>query len=155
MSVNLTSPLTGSTITGFTSPTYTLTADTSIAPNGKQWAVTALGGTQANVDTHSIAKPFTIAYFKQAIGKTLGQLNPLTGLYKGTPPRNKDRLVTRKGVNCAANVPDIAYIRTELDFPAGADTYEPEDLKAAISAHIGALSQLSAGIADTKLTGIM
>jgi len=152
MAINLTSPVTGAAQTGFTSPTYTLSVDTAPSPNGKQWAVTGLGGTQANVDIHTIAKPFTIAYFKGVL-RSLGVPNLLTGLYKSIP-RNKQRIVVRKGVNSAANAPGIAYLRIEVDAPAGADTYEPEDLKAMLSLGIGALYQLSAGLGDTTQSGI-
>lgn len=59
MSFTLTSPITGAAQTGFTSPTYTLTSDLAPDNNGKQVAVTALGGTQVGVTTHSVAAPFT------------------------------------------------------------------------------------------------
>lgn len=50
MTIALSSPVTGGAQTGFTSPTYTLTADTPPAGSGgKQYAATALGGTQAGV----------------------------------------------------------------------------------------------------------
>lgn len=153
MSINLTSPVTGAAQTGFTSPTYTLTVDQAPAPNGKQWAITATGGTQTGVDTHTIAKPFTIAYFKGVL-KSLGTPNIVTGMYKDIP-RNKQRIVVRKGVNAALNVPSLAFIRIEVDVPAGADTYEPEELKAMISLGAGALSQLAQGLGDTTLTGIV
>lgn len=152
MTISLSSPVTGAAQTGFTTPTYTLTVDTAPA-NGKQWAITALGGTQANVATHTIAKPFTIAYFKGVL-KALGIPNIVTGLYRDVP-RNKQRFVIRKGVDCALNTPSIAFLRIEVDVPAGADTYEPEELKAMLSLGIGALNQVSAGLGDTTLTGIV
>jgi len=81
--------------------------------------------------------------------------NPVTGIIKNVPV-NSYKLITRKGALPAANqTPLVARITTTFDVPAGTDTYEPEDIKAALSAHIGALSQISAGIGDTLLSGVM
>lgn len=149
------SPATGAAITGFTSPTYTLTADVAPSINGKQYAVTALGGTQTNVDTHSVAKPFTMTFFRPATLRTLPQANPVTGVLKNVPI-NTYKFITRKGVVPAANqIPLTARITTVIEVPAGADTYEPEDLKAMLSAHAGVLWAQASGIADTVVSGIL
>lgn len=60
MAYSPSSPVTGGTQTGLTSPTYTLTADIAPSALGKQHAVTALGGTQTGVRTSSAADPFTV-----------------------------------------------------------------------------------------------
>jgi hypothetical protein len=69
MSFSLTSPITGGAQTGFTSPTYTIAVDSS--PNGqagKQYAVTAIGGTQTGVDTSSSpSNPFTVNLVRPAV----------------------------------------------------------------------------------------
>lgn len=155
MSISLTSPVSGSAQTGFTTPTYSLTAD--VAPNNasKQYAVTSLGGTQANVEAHSVSKPFTITVSRPQQLKTLPQANPVTGVIKSIP-MNSYKVLTRKGMKPALNQNDIvAFVRTEIMIPAGADTYEPEEIKAMLSAHIGALSQQSAGIGDTTISGVL
>jgi hypothetical protein len=46
-------------------------------------------------------------------------------------------------------------IRTSIEVPAGADTVDAEDIRAALSAHIGALSQVSSGIGDTAVSGVL
>jgi hypothetical protein len=46
-------------------------------------------------------------------------------------------------------------ITTIIDVPAGSDTADAANVRAALSAHIGALSQQSAGIGDTGVTGIV
>lgn len=149
-----TSPVTGAAQTGFTSPTYTLTADVAPTPNGKQYAITALGGTQVGVDSHSVSKPFTTTFFRPQQPKPLPAANPITGVVK-TIPINLYKLVTRKGavplVNQAAQV---ARVYTIIEVPAGTDTYEPEDIKAMLSLHVGILSQQAAGIGDTCLSGV-
>lgn len=147
--------ITGAAVPGFTTPTYTPTPDTSPAQNGKQWAITALGGTQANVDLNTVSKPFTISFFRPAVLRSLPQANPVTGVVKNIPV-NTYKMVTRKGAVPSVNqVPQLVKITTTFEVPAGVDTYEPEDLKAAISAHIGALSQQSSGIADTLVSGVL
>ena len=64
MTFSLTSPITGAAQTGFTTPTYTHVADTAPDVNGRQVAITALGGTQAGVTVHSVASPFSITFFR-------------------------------------------------------------------------------------------
>jgi len=155
MSFTLTSPVTGAAQTGFTSPTYTLTADNAPDNNGKQNAVTALGGTQALVTTHSVASPFTLTFVRPKVFRFLGKPNPTTGLVKDVP-RNTFKLITRKGVLPLAGQPYAnAQVTTIIDVPAGSDTVDPANLRAMLSAHIGALSQQSAGAGDTLVTGII
>jgi len=155
MSFTINTPVTGAAQTGFTSPTYTVTADIAPSPNGKQWAITAVGGTQTGVDSHTVSKPFTTTFFKPQQPKALPAANPVTGILKSIPI-NTYKLVTRKGavplVNQAAQ---IARIYTIIEVPAGTDTYEPEDIKAMLSCHVGVLNQQASGIGDTVLSGVM
>jgi hypothetical protein len=74
MSFAPTSPVTGAAQSGLTAPTYTLTADVAPAQNAKQYAVTALGGTQTGVISHSVAAPFTLAMFRQTGERTRPEL---------------------------------------------------------------------------------
>ena len=155
MSVTLTSPITGAAQTGFTSPTYTHVADVAPDNNGKQVAVTALGGTQTSVTAHSVASPFTITFTRPKVYKALGKPNPVTGLVASVP-RNTYTLITRKGVLPLAAQPYATMmVRTIIEVPAGSDTADPANIRAALSAHIGALSQASAGIGDTGVSGII
>jgi hypothetical protein len=149
------SPITGAAVSGLTSPTYTIVTDQ--APNvfGRQYAVSALGGTQTGVDVNTVSKPFTITFFRPTVLKTLPQANPVTGIIKNVPV-NTYKLITRKGVSPAANQSlMVARCTTTIEIPAGADTYEPEDLKALLSAHFGAGWNQASGIADTIITGVM
>jgi hypothetical protein len=155
MSFNPASPVTGAAVTGFTSPTYTLTTDTPPSINSKQYAITALGGTQTNVETHSVSKPFTLTFFRPQQLRVLPQANTTTGVVKNVPV-NTYKLITRKGAVPAANqIPLGARITTIIEVPAGTDTYEPEDIKAMISAHFGAGWAQASGIADTVLSGVL
>ncbi len=155
MTITVTSPITGAAQTGLTSPTYSLTADTPPGPNGKQNAVTSLGGTQTGVTTHSIASPFTVTAVRPLTFKQLGLPNPVTGVLKSVP-KNSFKVITRKGVlPLAGQAPQVMLITTTIDLPAGADLADAANVRAALSAHIGALSQQSSGIGDTVVTGII
>lgn len=155
MSYNPTSPVTGSAVTGFTAPTYTLTADIAPGPNGKQYAVTGLGGTQAGVDSHTVSRPFTLTMFKPQRFSMLGMPNPVTGVIKDIPI-NKWKIVGRKGAKPAVNQPDRPVLFTlTIDIPAGTDTYEAEEIRAGWSAFVGHLWGNSASICDTFIQGTL
>lgn len=150
-----TSPITGAAQTGLTSPTYTITADTAPDNNGKQYAVTALGGTQTGVVAHSVASPFTHTFKRPKVLKTLGMPNPNTGMIRDVP-RNNYELLTRKGVIPAAGQPaQVMIIRTIIEVPAGADSYDAVSVRAAQSSHNGLIAQVTSGIGDTTVTAIL
>lgn len=155
MSFALTSPITGQPQTGLTSPTYTHVSDSAPDITGKQVAVTALGGTQTGVTTHSMSSPFTLTFFRPKVFRFLGKPNPVTGLIKDVP-RNTFKLITRKGVLPLAGQPfQNMQITTTIDLPAGADTADAANVRAALSAHFGALVQQSAGVGDTTVSGVV
>jgi hypothetical protein len=155
MTVSLSSPITGGTQTGLTSPTYTLVADTPPAAYAKQWAVTALGGTQTGVLAHSVAAPFTIAAFRPQAFKSLSPVNSATGQLRGVPI-NTYKVNTRKGVLPLAGQPyKDASVSSVINVPAGSDTADNLSLRAMLSAHIGALQQISAGLGDTVVNGVL
>ena len=156
MSINVTSPVTGGSQTGFTSPTYTVVQDTAPPGNpGKQSAVTALGGTQAGVTVHSVAAPFTVNFTRPANLRVLGQPNPVTGVIS-VVPTNTYKCIVRKGVlPLAGQAYRTALFTAGLDIPAGSDLADPANIKAGLSLFIGALNQQSAGLGDTLLSGIL
>lgn len=154
MTISLTN-ITGSAQTGLTSPTYTVTVDTAPENNGKQWAITALGGTQTGVTVHSVAAPFTVTFVRPKILKVLGKANPTTGLIANVP-MNVYKCITRKGVLPLAGQPYKTMLMTTItEVPAGADLADPANVRAGFSAHIGALSQQSSGFGDTAVSGIL
>lgn len=155
MTVNVTTPITGSAQTGLTSPTYTIVTDTAPDNNGKQYAVTALGGTQTGVNAHSVAAPFTVTVVRPKVLKVLGSPNPVTGVVKNVP-RNVYKVIVRKGVLPLAGQPYVtALLTTTLEIPAGSDLTDAPNIRAAISALIGTLSQVSAGLGDTAVSGVI
>lgn len=156
MSISWSSPITGSAQTGLTSPTYTTTPDVAPAGNpGKQVAVVALGGTQTGVVAHTVAQPFTLNFTRPASLRTLGPPNPVTGVIASIP-KNTYKLITRKGViPLAGQAPQVMIIETIITVPAGADTADAMSVRAALSAHIGALNQQTAGLGDLSINGVL
>jgi hypothetical protein len=155
MAFTLTTPVTGLAQSLLTSPTYTLTADIAPDSNGKQWAITALGGTQSGVSFHTVSCPFTTTVVRPRSFKQLGKPHPVTGLVSQVP-RNVYKLITRKGVLPLAGQPaQTMLITTIMEIPAGADGYDVTSIRAALSMHGGAISQQSAGLGDTLCSGIL
>ncbi len=155
MSFAITSPITGAAQTGFTSPTYTVVADMAPTPQGKQVAVSALGGTQTGVTTHTVSSPFTLNFVRPPVYKSLGKPNPTTGVIKDVP-RNTYKLIVRKGVLPLAGQPfAIAQATLILDIPAGSDTADAANIRGMLSALNGAIAQQSAGMGDTTVSGIV
>ena len=155
MAISLTSPLTGASQSDLTSPTYTLAADTPPNARSKQWAVTALGGTQSGVDVHSVSSPFTITVERPATFKQLGQPNPVTGRIANVG-KNVFVVRTRKGVSPLSGQPDqIMLIETKISMIAGSDSADPNSVQACLSAHIGALSDQDAEIGDLAIDGVL
>lgn len=155
MSFNPTSPVTGAPQTGFTSPTYTLTPDTAPNINGKQFAVSSIGGTQAGVTVHSGSNPFTTTMFRPANFKVLPAANPVTGVVRAYPV-NTFKHVTRKGAVANTNGP-VQVLRgtTAWDIVAGSDVVSPAEVRALASLHIGIQWQQSAGIGDLLVSNLL
>lgn len=155
MAVTFTSPITGTAQTGLTAPTYTHVADLAPDSNGRQVAVTALGGTQTGVTTHSGSNPFTLTVVRPKVLKSLGKANPVTGVISNVP-KNTYKFIVRKGmVPLAGQAPAVMIATLTMDVPAGADTASPAEIRAALSALFGAVSQQSAGFGDTLVQGIL
>lgn len=146
--------VTGSTVTGLTTPTYTFSADVSPSSNGKQFACTALGGTQTGVRTHSISSPFTFTWFRDPQPKTLGALDQ-NGQLRSVP-MNKHRLIGRVGLlPLAGQAYKTGLIRLEMDFPAGSELADAAQLKAVFSCLGGILNQYADAHYNSASTGVI
>lgn len=154
MAIAIPASITGAAQTGFTSPTYTTVVDNAPDLFSKQSNVSALGGTQAGVNTHSVSIPFTLTVRRPPSLKVLATkfLNGITGKYTKVPT-NPYSIVTRKGVAIQSGQYATMFIRTTVDVPAGADSYDIANIRAALSAHLGLVWAQSAGIGDTCNTG--
>lgn len=148
------SSTTGGTVTGLTSPTYTLVDDTAPVVNAKMKTVSALGGTQGSATANTLSKPFTATFYKPASVKPLPAPNPLTGA-RGAIPNNQYKLIVRKGGYAEAGVPVTAIVRLTIDVPSGMETYNPDEVRAMVSFLVGVLNEESSDLADTLLTGVL
>lgn len=155
MAVTLPASITGGAQTGFTTPGYTTSPDTAVDTNSKQVAITAITGTQAGVDAHSVSRPFTIAVSRPKQYAVLGKPNPTTGLINDVP-MNTYKLIGRKGVTPLAGQPSrSAIVSCDIRIPAGSDIADAPNVRALLSALIGTLSSISAGLGDTTINGVL
>jgi len=155
MTVALTTPITGLALaTYLTSPTFTIVADTPPFPNGKQWLVTALGGTQTGVTAHSVSDPYTILVSKPASPKALPRINPQTGLLMTPPAKNVYTLGVRTGgLPAASQDPAFITVKIVIEVPAGVDSYDKNTVASAVSCLIGAFTQTPQNFMDLVLAG--
>lgn len=155
MSFGPSSPVTGASQTGFTSPTYTLTSDTPPNAHSEQYAITTVGGTQAGVDVHTVSNPFTLTMERPANFRQVGTANPVTGVINNIP-MNVYKLRVRKGVQPAEGQSNkTAIAELKISVPAGADEYDASSIRAMISLLGGALWADSSGVGDTLIDGIL
>lgn len=149
---NPTSPVTGQTgVTGLTNPTFTLVEGTAPVSNAREFIVTALGGTQTGVETHTQANPFVITAYKPSLYKTLGDLNAA-----GNPssyPKNTYSFVTKKGVEVYSGIRRVMTIKTVIEIPAGAEVTDPESISAAYVEHAAVQHVNAAALRDSLITG--
>lgn len=153
MAINLSSPVTGASQTGLTSPTYTLTQDKEPVPNSRQWVVSAIGGTQAGVTPSAASAPFTITVFRPA------QFKPYKTGFNGATNSGKDvwSVLSRVAVATDSSGDKIGMmvVKTTIEVPAGAGICDPSQVRAALSAHFGALGQQSSSIGDSLINGTL
>lgn len=155
MAITPTSPLTGSAQADLTSPTFTLTSDVAPNSHAEQWAVTALGGTQSGVSSHSVSSPFTLTVERPASFRQLGSVNPVTGVVTQVP-NNVFVVRARKGVTpLSGQAIRVATCEARISVPAGSDTADPVALQSLLSAFIGLLSDVSSGLGDTLQDGVL
>ncbi len=154
MSINLVQTFNGSTITEFTSPTYTFSSDIAPDNRSEQAYCSSVGGTQTGVVAHTASKPFTATVKRPAKIRLLSDasFNATSGRYANVPKNNYD-VILRKGVDVASGQTEVMPIRLSLAVPAGADAYDLANIHAGISAMIGILSTISDEIANAAETG--
>jgi len=149
------SPVTGSAVTGLTTPTYTLASDSAPSNFSKQWTVSALGGTQSGVTVHSIQYPFTLTAFRPSKLKILPPVNQTTGKVLGNVPQNTYRVLVRTGgpVDVSGANSAVASLDIRLNVPAGFESYSLTQLKAMLSLGLGSLVNQVDGLVTTSVVG--
>jgi len=147
----ITSPITGSAQTGFSSPSATIVRGAQKA-NGVDFAVTALSGMGSST-SNTASSPFVVSVEKPVSIKT-PKVSAAGIVY--SPGRNRHRIATLKGMAAIASFPSIPGIaETFIAVPAGAEEGDPNNIRAMISVHIGVLQQYSAALGDQVVSGVV
>lgn len=154
MTITVNSPITGSAQTGLTSPTYTTVADTAPAANIRQWAVTALDGTQSGVRPHSASAPFILRAQRPLVYKGLSPLGS-NGILRSVPRNTLKLGVLKSVIPLADQAPVVAQLWLTWDVPAGTAEADANSLMAMASCLFGWVADQSAGIGDAARTGIL
>lgn len=155
MSFAPSTPVTGAAVTGLTSPTYTIAADTAPTQFGKQYVVTALGGTQTDVSVHSVASPFLVSLTRPSAFKPLSLVNPSTGRLTSVP-RNAWKMIFMKGATPLDGQAPVAILaRMEFLIPAGVDAADPNEVRAFMSFIGGLLNIQASGMAASFMDGVL
>lgn len=145
---------TGSAQTGLTTPTYTLGNDLAPDANSRQYAVTALGGTQTGVRTHTAGDPFTLT-IRRTPYKAIPPKNPVTGAY-GNIPLNRIEVLGRKGMYVdSSQTVRVGSVRITAELPAGSELNDAPSIRALVSMVLGTLQEESADYGDTLVTGLL
>lgn len=153
MSISLSSPVTGATVTGLTNPTYSVTADQAPNTHSKQWYVSAIGGTQTSVDSASTAsKPWTFTFQRPASLKTLNAVD-VTGVLRQVGYNTYEYLMRRGILPLTGQAARVMNWRTQFPILVGSDTADSQNIRAAVSSYVGVLNQQASGLADTFVTG--
>jgi hypothetical protein len=79
----------------------------------------------------------------------------VTGALRSVP-RNTFTVIVRKGVTpLAGQSPVVLIAKTTIDVPAGSDIADAANVRAAMSLLVGAFNQVSAGLGDTLISGVI
>jgi hypothetical protein len=153
MTISLSSPVTGATVAGLTSPTYSVAVDQAPNTASKQWYVSGIGGTQTGVDTSSSAtKPWTFTYTRPSNLKTLNAVDS-SGVLRQVGFNTYEFLMRRGFIPLAGQAVRVANWRTTMPIVVGSDTADAPNIRAAVSSYFGVGNQQASGLADSMITG--
>lgn len=139
--LDITTTLNGVAVGALTSPTYTLAEDSKPSLNARQSVVAGKGGTQVDVRAHAPNDPFVITVVKPTNYLPAPLVNQVSGLAPKSP-RNKYSVVVRKGTKpSTGQVSQLSELRLDWHVVAGAETGDPANLAAMLSAMIGFVSR--------------
>jgi hypothetical protein len=148
------STITGVNIAALSSAVFTVVAAQAPESNAVRGLLTALtSGTAANVRYHAVSDPFDFTVWAPKAPRSLPAQNPVTGIRPAIPSNNHS-IVLRKGLKPASDVAAIpSMFKFSMDIPAGAESYDPVQIAAALSSMAGLLNAKAASLYDNALTG--
>lgn len=138
MTIALAGPTAAITAGSLTAATYTFTADMASDLRSKVFVVSAIGGTQTGVNTHSVDAPKQFIVKKPAQFLQPSSYNSTTGRY-GKVPKNVTRVIGRGSANVAAGQVELIPITMDIGIPAGSMTYDRPNVEASVLAFIAGL----------------
>lgn len=117
-------------VSGLTNPTYTLVEDRANDTNARQFYVSALGGTQTGVETHSVRRPFTVTAWRPKNLVQPGSVDPTTGLLR-TYGKNVSSMLIRTALRPVnAENPRPMMMKIIWEVPAGGEFTDMAQLRA-------------------------
>lgn len=138
MTISLTGPTAAITAGGLTAATYTFTADMASDLRSKVYVVTAVGGTQSGVNTHTVDSPKQFIVKKPATFLQPSSYNVTTGRY-GKVPKNVTRVIGRGSANVATGQVELIPMTLDIGIPAGAFTFDRPNVEASVLMFLAAL----------------
>lgn len=152
MAFDISTSITGVVLNGFTTPGYSLTADSNPSPNSRQAIVTALTGTQSGVRTHSPSDPFSITVSKPVVPVSYPRANAQGIL--GKAGRNKYTIYLRKGtIPLVGQAPQISDLKIETNVVSGSEVNDVANLAALYSAGAALLQREANNLLTAAKTG--
>lgn len=153
MAISLSSPVTGATVTGLTSPTYSVAVDQPPNSYSKQWYVSAIGGTQTGVDLSSTAnKPWTFTFSRPASIKTLNAVD-VSGVVRSVGYNVYEMLMRRGFLPLAGQAVRVSNWKAQFPILVGSDAADAANIRAGVSSFIGVLNQQANGLSDSFISG--
>lgn len=138
MTIALTGPTAAITAGGLTAATYTFVADMATDLRSKAFVVSAAGGTQVGVNTHTVDAPKQFIVKKPAQFLQPSAYNVTTGRY-GKVPKNVTRVIGRGSANVAAGQSELIPMTLDIGIPAGAFSYDRPNVEASVLMFIAGL----------------
>jgi hypothetical protein len=154
MTIAVASPVVAlTTFTGLTNPTYTIVADQAPS-NGKGYAVSVLGGTQTGVEISAASNPFTLQFLRPAVLRAQPALQQSGQLANN--PKNVWVVSAKKGVDVLSGQPkQVMTCRLDIGVPAGADTADPESVRACLAMFCAAVAESADDLAASIISGTL
>lgn len=161
MSLSVSTPISGSHQTGFTSPSFAVSQDNAVQVNARRWIVTSTTGA-GGVAGHTVSNPFMVQVSRPAVFKPaptyLGPIGPGgLALYRGTG-KNEYRVIVKKGTAVAEGLTGLIDVDLTMRIPSGAEIAAPSDVRAALSLLGGFIANEttnSAGLGDMLIQGTL
>jgi hypothetical protein len=132
--------------------TYTFSRDGSNDMRSLVYSITATGGTQAGVQKHTAEAPKQFIVRRPANYAQPSNFNSVSGKY-GKVPNNVTRITGRGSAKISATQWAAVPISMDIGVPAGATSYDPDNVEASFMMFIAALYDQKEEICQAIIDG--